>query len=197
MKEAIIMTKEEYQAIQSRLQEADDIITALNVNLSWAFDRINALWNTINRPAIEAAAKAHDDEFYAWCYEMADKYEEQDEAEWIAEMSTKYNSGAYECAQRHNCSIEDLQWKIWAEHYVSADQLPKAHGWPTKESTLYRMFANIADSYKRGLALPNFGTHERKLYMLMMYFACYHLKGTHLDRFWADSIAVEYGIDHI
>ena len=176
MKEAIILTKEEYLDLQSRLQEADDIITAINVDLSWAFDRINALWNALNRPAIEAAAKAHDEEFYSWCDEMAEKY---DELDWIERMDKKYN---------HPKS----SWKKYAEQYKSPDNLEKSHGWIMKDGVCNNNFW-IMRKNAQEYSGPTHRWHDHMLFCLMNYFACYGNKKQ--EDFWKHLLKVLHNMD--
>lgn len=175
MKEAIIMTKEEYAQIELRLGERSRIIRDLQrmlkqaeFNLRMEIERSNNLWNQLNRPAIEAAAKAAEDEYLAWCEEVADKY---DEIDWIEQMSNKYNNEYIsDACKRHNCKPEDLQWKIWSEKYKSKDDLER-HGWPEKKiwQCNWDYFYSIASEYEGA----RYGTHEHGLYCLMYYYAVY------------------------
>lgn len=185
MKEAIIMTKEEYKdltdtikQLQACLREKINVIDRMDANLSCAHERINALWEIINRPAIEAAAKTNEEEFYSWCDEMAEKY---DELDWIERMDRKYNP-------HHSKAC----WKKWAEEYESPDNLGKAHGW-TEESDVYNnnfwiMWKNSLD-YKGSVSR----THEHMLYCLMQYFASYG-RGDDED-FWKHLLKELYNVD--
>lgn len=185
MKEAIIMTKEEYAQIELRLGERAQIIRDLQKLLKHAefelrmeTERANNLWDKLNRPAIEAAAKAAEDEYRAWCEEVADKY---DELDWIERMSNKYNNEHIsDACKRHNCKPEDLQWKIWSEKYKSKDDLER-HGWPEKKTWRqcnWDYFHSIAYEYEDA----RYYTHERSLYSLMQYYAVYD--NAEYENFW-------------
>ena len=175
MKEAIIMTKEEYAQIELRLGERAQIIRDLQRLLKHAefelrmeTERANNLWNKLNRPAIEASAQAAEDDFRAWCEEVANRY---DELDWIEQMSSKYNNEHIsDACKRHNCKPEDLQWKIWSEKYQSKD-VHESHGWPEKKTWQrnWDYFHSIASGY----AGARYGTHESGLRCLMYYYAIY------------------------
>lgn len=186
MKEAIIMTKEEYAHIELRLGERAQIIHDLQRLLKQAefklrmeIERSNNLWNQLNRPAIEASAKAAEDEFRTWCEDVANKY---DELDWIERMSNKYNNEHVSAAcKRHNCQPEDLQWKIWSEKYKSKYE---SHGWPEKKTKWqcnWDYFYSIASEYEDA----RYGTHERGLYSLMYYYAVYD--DAEHENFWKSS----------
>ena len=170
MKEAIIMTKEEYaemtniiKQLQTRLREKMDIIDQMDADLYNAYKRFDALWEAHNRPAIEAAAKAHDEEFYTWCDEMADKY---DELDWIECMDRKYNPHPSKAC-----------WKKWAEQYESPDNLCESHGWIMKAAW---PFYNSNDNYWimeeniNDYSDCKYGTHKHMLWCLMIYYQTYN-----------------------
>lgn len=174
MKEAIIMTKEEYDHINFRLSDKDEIIRSLNrqlkiarIELRISEERITNLWDTLNRPSIEAAAKEAEDDFYAWCEEKAEEY---DELDWIERMDDKYNKHHF----KHN---EDTDWNTWYKyHGVKNDFHEETHGWKTKSPhyNSFCFFFDMADTdYNYSKTSLKWYSDKHKLHCLMMYYAVF------------------------
>lgn len=112
MKEAIILTKTEYNELTNRinqLQYQKDELYGLycsctddNARLqSRVKDLENQIWNMRNRADIDAFNKASDNEFYDWANAMADKYNKNydqeitkeiinEEKDWLKQVKRKY-----------------------------------------------------------------------------------------------------------
>ena len=108
MKHAVIMTQEEYEHLMRRINELEHDCEALSWHWEEEEERANKLWNILNRPAIEAAEKKHDDEFYAWCADKAAEYEEKDFDEWVISRAKFYNNGIAKLCSEMNISEKDV-----------------------------------------------------------------------------------------
>lgn len=114
MKEAVIMTKEEYksfydsfQHLKVELSDANTEIDILKSILEKANQKIHMLKDALNRPAIEALQGKHDREYYLWCEETAKRYEEKDFEEWCVSRAKFYNNGVYNFCKAENISESD------------------------------------------------------------------------------------------
>lgn len=177
MKEAIIMTKVEYEELTDRIIELqdeiidrDDKLTKLGSycnDLEVAYhDLKNTIWEMRNRADIDAFNEASDDEFYAWANEMANKYERLDEKAWYEAMASKYNV----CGHFDNNGV----WHRYDENkkpdlsWLKRSYALASHGWDTSyEYTDYQYFTSLADEYK-----PKRRTSDKSNHALMHYYAC-------------------------
>ena len=136
MKEMILLTKEEYQNLmgtievqKERSEEADELVTWLHVDLQAAHDRVENLWNALNRPAIEAAAQAHEDEFLDWCADKAEEYEKLEFDAWTTNRAQFYNNGRNRFCKMHG--IDEKDYELYARydewHPVVTEE--KTEGW--------------------------------------------------------------------
>lgn len=115
MKEAIIMTKTEYRSLVNKINDMQIDLVHLTDLLNEARERAKRLWNEANLPAIKNLQKQHDEEYLAWCEEIAAKYEETDYLAWCEETAKKYDD-LHWCDKWH-CDPEDLKWIAWAKQY--------------------------------------------------------------------------------
>lgn len=143
MKEAVIMTREEYkgfydsfQALKDKLEDSRLDNMVLRDMLACAEQRINNLWNQLNRPAIEAADKVNKDEFLAWCEKVSRKYEELDEQEWMLDRARFYNNGMCQYAAEHGLerTCEEVEryrkYEEWDTAVPLKNENPEAtEGW--------------------------------------------------------------------
>ena len=114
MKEAIILTREEYrefydsfQRIKAEKESANTVCELLKDVIKDKDERIKELWEALNRPAIDASVEAHHKEELAWCEKIAKKYEAKDEEEWMTQRAKFYNNGIYEFCKENNVSEEE------------------------------------------------------------------------------------------
>lgn len=107
MKEAIIMTREEYKEFCDNYQELKYKRDILEYMLDEAQCRIETLWSALNRPAIEESVNKADKEYYDWCDEIARKYEKIEEEEWITSRAKFYNNGIYDFCQKEDVPEEE------------------------------------------------------------------------------------------
>ena len=115
MKEAIIMSKEEYRSIVNKINDMEIDLVRLTDLLNEARKRADRFYRLYNQPAIDALNKAHDDEYLAWCEEISAKYEEANYLAWCEETAKKYDDMYW--AKIWNCDPEDLKWIAWAKEY--------------------------------------------------------------------------------
>lgn len=135
MKEAVIMTREEYkgfydsfQELKEQLHRSEDRACMLNVDLICALQRIQHLRDLLNRPAVEALQAKHNKEYYSWCEEIASKYEQLDEEEWLKSRARFYNNRVYDFCKENGISEEEAyshrQYydgiKFWSDSAVSS-----------------------------------------------------------------------------
>lgn len=133
MKEAVIMTREEYkgfynsfQALKDRLNDVRSRNLTLEDMLHNAEKRCENLWNQLNRPAIEAAEEAADNEFYDWCDSVAQRYEKLDEEEWMLDKARFYNNGLVNIAKLHQLPNDSEAVKTVLKYY---DLLMQPYEW--------------------------------------------------------------------
>lgn len=110
MKEAIIMTREEYDSLIGRVNYLESCMDVADMDLAYFQNRTNRLWNLLNRPAIEELQKKHDEEYLAWCEEIAEKYEKLDEEEWLTSRARFYNNRVYDFCEENDIS----EWEAYA-----------------------------------------------------------------------------------
>ena len=136
MKEVVMMSKEEYEKIQKTIVDLQrDVIDKENDISLWRYyyhieeTRANRLWDALNRPAIQELQDKHDQEYYTWCDEIAQKYEKLDEEEWITSRARFYNNGRAEFCACHECAEEDVEllWKY--DGYSPEVEYEKTEGW--------------------------------------------------------------------
>ena len=151
MKEMILLTKEEYQILSNKIDNLKAEVSRLTdacTYYDWAKEerdeRIKHLWDMLNRPAIEAAAQKHEDEFLDWCSEKSAEYEQKDFDEWVIKKSVFYNNGRRAfCMER--CINEEeyesyLKYDGW--HPVITEN--KTEGW----TELYKCFGKYERKYE-------------------------------------------------
>lgn len=128
MKEMVMMEREEYKAYQNSFVRLNaDLQRATDEAHAWRM-RANTLWDALNRPAIQALQDKHNQEYYSWCDEIAQKYEKLDEEEWITSRGRFYNNGRDEFCACHKCAEEDVEllWKYGDNPRVCWE---KTEGW--------------------------------------------------------------------
>lgn len=102
-----MLTREEYKKFYDSFQCLKMKCDLMDAELACAKDRINRLWDELNRPAIEESVKKADEEYYKWCDEVAKKYEKLDEEEWITSRAKFYNNGVYDFCQENGIPEEE------------------------------------------------------------------------------------------
>lgn len=130
MEKVIMMSEAEYEREQELFAMLESAMMDLEGKYSFLQKRCKKLWNELNRPAIEAAVEAHDNEFYAWCEQKAAEYEEQDYKNWCACQARLYNNGIKHYCTCHGVTEEeaeeDRKWAHQRDYWWTGE---KSEGW--------------------------------------------------------------------
>ena len=124
------MSEREYEKLMERMEglERENIDLEFCLHREWK--KYDKFYDAVNRPAIEAAAEAHDIEFYDWCAEKAAEYEKKDEAEWCACQARLYNNGIKHYCACHGVTEEeaeeDRKWAHQRDYWWTGE---KSEGW--------------------------------------------------------------------
>lgn len=127
MKEAIILTKEEYNDLLEEIRSAN-----IRANLAERYqyqaqcaacemqERVRNLKDQLNRPAFDALEKMHREELLQWCEDVGHQYNEQDDLqEWIAYCDKKYN-------KRHYQKLRNAEMRAYVSTYNDGYYQPSA-----------------------------------------------------------------------
>lgn len=127
MEKVIVMSEAEYMHEKELFAMLESAMLDLEDKYSFLQKRCKKLWDALNRPVIEATTKKHEEEFYFWCEQKSNEYEEQDYKNWCACRAKFYNNGIKNYCECHGITEEeaeeDRKWNE-ARDYI----------WPNEES---------------------------------------------------------------
>lgn len=204
MKEAIILTKVEYENLMNRMTDLENTnAKQFRFCCNYAIDNArlhsrvkdleNQIWEMRNRADIDAFNKASDNEFYDWTNAMADKYNKNydqqitkeiinEEKDWLKQVKRKYCKNYTEYMDQngkfHIITFDEMETYKFCLQNLSPNKETERHGWDENclASDAY-YFRRLADEYKHAKDT------EKNIYhhCLMMYYWCENIARKYAD----------------